>query len=280
LLEQRLGDLVEPSERERLTGSVAVHRQDARYEVELSIDLDGRPLGTRRFEVESCARAAETAAVAASLAVYQGEGEPPGAAASGISPDIWSRRPEPTPDFSRPRAKAPPATSRALEPRLGLLGTAAVGTFAKPSWAGTIVLELGLGRRWSLAALGHATLEQERALDEPKVVYLSALAATARACVAHVLGTDYRLDACTGAHWVRVRGRAEGFDVNRTASLTWLAPLLGVDFSVRAPSRIEWRWEMDASLPLSRRRFLADGGEVSRPSVIVGALRLGALVRF
>jgi hypothetical protein len=123
-------------------------------------------------------------------------------------------------------------------------------------------------------------MEQERSVQESQLVYLSALGASARACVAPTLGKGYRLDTCAGARWVRASGRGEGFDFNRTAALSWLAPLVGVDFSVRAPSRIEWRWEMDGSLPLSRRRFLVDGSEVSRAGAVVGSLRLGALVRF
>ena len=57
LLEQRLAELLEPRDRERLAGRVVVTRSANRYGVELSIDLDGRPLGTRRFEANSCARA-------------------------------------------------------------------------------------------------------------------------------------------------------------------------------------------------------------------------------
>src|SRR5258706_13623628 len=74
LLESRLAELVEARDRERLAGSVKVTRGAKRYGVEVTIDLEGRPLGTRRFEATSCARAAETAAVAASLSVYDGEG--------------------------------------------------------------------------------------------------------------------------------------------------------------------------------------------------------------
>ena len=101
LLEQRLAELVGPADRERLAGEVAVSHTANRYGVELTIDVDGRRLGKRHFEAKSCAQAAETAAVAASLAIYNGEGEPKGVAETGISPDIWTKRPEPTPDFLR-----------------------------------------------------------------------------------------------------------------------------------------------------------------------------------
>lgn len=280
VLESRLAELIEPKDRQRLAGSVAVTRSTDHYSVEVSIDLDGRPLGTRRFDAKDCARAAETAAVAASLAVYDGEGEPQGAAESGISPDIWTQRPDPTPDFSRPRPAAPPPREPVVEPRVGVLGLVEVGALPKPAVGGAVELELGLGRRWSLGALGSITSEQARRLQAPQTVYLSLRSAAVRACAAPRLERRYRVDACAGARLTQARGRGEGFDVNRSASLTWAAPLVGFDVSVRAPSFLEWRGELEGSVPLSRRRFLVDGSEVARPAFVVAALRVGVVVRF
>lgn len=280
MLESRLAELVAPADRQRLTGSVAVARNADRYAVEVSIDLDGRPLGTRRFAAKDCAHAAETAAVAASLAVYDGEGEPQGAAESGISPDIWTRRPDPTPDFSRPRPAPPPPKEPLLRPRFGLLGLVEVSALPKPAAGGAAELELGIGKRWSLGALGSMTAEQERQLQAPQTVHLSLRSGAVRACVAPQLEARYRVDACAGARLTEARGRGEGFDENRTASLTWLAPLLGLNLSLPAPSFIEWRAELEASAPLSRRRFLVNGNEVSRAAPVVVALRVGAVLRF
>lgn len=287
LLQSRLAELVEPKDRQRLAGSVAVTRaaehsaQSAEhYRVEVSIDLDGRALGTRRFEAKDCAHAAETAAVAASLAVYDGQGEPEGAAESGISPDIWTQRPDPTPDFSRPRTPPPAASEPLLEPRLGVLGLVELGALPKPAAGGAVELELGLGKRWSLAALGGITAEQERGLEVPQTVHLSLRSGAVRACGAPQLEARYRVDMCAGVRLTQARGRGEGFDVNRTASLTWLAPLLGASLSVRAPSFLEWRGELEASVPLARRRFLVDGSEVARAAWVVAALRFGLVARF
>jgi hypothetical protein len=280
LLERRLAELVEPRDRERLAGSVAVTRSADRYGVEVTIDVDGQALGTRRFEADSCARAAETAAVAASLAVYDGEGEPRGAAESGISPDIWTRRADPTPDFARP-SPAPAAPPQSpLEARVGAMGVLEIGALPKPAWGGALELELGVGKRWSFAVLGSATAAQEHLLREPQSVHLSLLSGSARACVAPLLGPRHRLDGCAGARLMQARGRGEGFDVNRTATLTWAAPLLSVMFSVRAASHLEWRAEVDGSVPLARRRFLVDGGEVARAAALGAAVRLGAVLRF
>ena len=280
LLDHRLAQLVEAQDRKRLAGRVAVRRSVDRYDVEVTIELDGRPLGTRRFEADSCARAAETAAVAASLAVYDGEGEPKGAAESGISPDIWTRRPDPTPDFAQPRPapKAPPPPL--LEARVGVLGSLDLGALPKPAWGGALELQLGVGQRWSFAVLGHMTSEQVRPVRAPQTVHLSALSGTSMACVAPLLAARYRLDGCAGAKLTQTRGRGNGFDVDRAASLTWLAPLLGLGFSVRAPSAVEWRLELDGTAPLARHRFLVDGREVARAAVVVAAMRLGAVLRF
>jgi hypothetical protein len=280
LLERRLAELVEPRDHERVAGSVAVTKSAGRYGVELSIDLDGRPLGTRRFEANSCAHAAETAAVAASLAVYEGEGEPEGVAESGVSPDIWTRRPDPKPDFSRPRPAPKMDSEPLLDARLGLLGLLEIGALPEPAWGGALELELGVGRRWSFAVLGSLAAEQERTLQAAQSVHLSLLSGAARACVAPLLGARLRLDGCAGVRLVQARGRGAGFDVSRSASLTWLAPLLGLNLSMRGPSYLEWRGELDGAVPLSRQRFLVDGNEVARVSAVVAAARLGLVLRF
>jgi hypothetical protein len=280
LLEQRLAELIEPPDRERLAGEVEVTRTANRYGVELTIDVDGRRLGKRHFEAKHCAQAAEMAAVAASLAIYNGEREQKGVAETGISPDIWTKRPEPTPDFllrSSTPAAPPPTT---LQARVGVLGVLEIGALPKPAWGGALTLELGLGKRWSFAALGSITAEQRQAVRDQKAVFLSAWSGRGRVCLAPLFGTHYRLDGCAGAQLMQARGRGEGFDVSHSATLTWAAPLLGVDFSFLAPSYVEWRWEVDGSLPLSRRRFLVDGSEVSRAAVVVAGVRIGAVLRF
>jgi hypothetical protein len=281
LLERRLLELMEERDRERLSGSVAVTRNAGLYGVELSVALDGRPLGSRRFEAKSCAGTAETAAVAASLAVYEGEGPPPGAAESGVSPDIWTRRPDPVPDFARP-APAPQAAPELplLLPKLGLFGQVELGVLPEPAWGGAISLELGVGRRWSFGVQGSMTGEQRQLRQEPAAVYLSSRSGMARVCLAPVVDEQYRIDGCAGARMTQTRGRGEGFDLDRSATLSFVAPLLAAGFSVRAPRMLEWRWELDGSLPLARRRFLVDGDEVARPDALVGALRLGVVLRF
>jgi hypothetical protein len=280
LLERRLAELLEPRDRERLAGRVTVSRSAEPYDVELSIDLDGRPLGTRRFEASTCARAANTAAVAASLAVYTGEGEPESAAESGISPDIWTRGHEPTPDFSRSPPAPMPSPEPRLQARLGLLGLVELGALPNPGWGGALLLELGVDERWSLGVLVSITASQRHALQEPQQVHLSSLSGAARACAAPLLAARLRLDSCVGVRLMQTRGRGEGFDEDRTATLESVAPVLGAGFSAQAPSFIEWRGELDAALPLSRRRFLVDGKEVARAGAVVATARLGAVLRF
>jgi hypothetical protein len=128
--------------------------------------------------------------------------------------------------------------------------------------------------------LGSLTAAQERAMQAVQSVHLSLLSGTVRACMAPLLGASLRLDGCAGAQLMQARGRGEGFDVSRTASLTWLAPALGVNFSARSPSYLEWRSELDAAAPLSRQRFLVDGSEAARAAPVVVAARLGVVLRF
>ena len=128
--------------------------------------------------------------------------------------------------------------------------------------------------------LGDLSGEQSKQLEGSQVVHLSGRGLAARACAAPMIDERYRLDGCAGARFGVMRGSGEGFDVNRSATISWVAPLAAVAFSVRGPRFLEWRWEMVGSVPLARRRFLVDGQEVGRPSRVVGALRLGAVVRF
>jgi hypothetical protein len=280
VLQLRLTELLEVRDRERLAGRVAVTRNADHYRVELSIDWDGRPLGTRRFEVNSCARAAETAAIAASLAVYDGEGEPRSAPESGSSSAVWTQRPEPTPDVPGPRRPPVKPARPLLHPRLGLLGLVEIGALPQPAWGGSLLLELGIGERWSFGVIGSTTASQQSAVQGARQVRLSSLIGSVRACAAPLRRAGLRLDGCAGMKLEQARGRGEGFDDNRTATLEWAAPVVGANFSVQAPSYIEWRGELDGALPLSRRRFLADGEEVARAGVLVASARLGAVLRF
>lgn len=279
--ESRLAELLDTPERERLSGNVRITRRSGSFAVELSIELDGHALGSRRFETASCARATETAAVAAALAVYDGREPPPPSLASSAA-DIWARSPEPAPEPpAATTAKPSSAPARPwLEPRAGVFGMAELGALPKPAWGAGVALELGLGSRWSLGLWSAMTAEQARAVQAPAVVQLSELWISGRGCVAPWLGPRYRVDGCAGASLLRLHGRGEGFDANYSASLTTLAPTLGGSFTVRAPTRVEWRLELDAAVPLSRRRFLVDDIEVARAEAVVGALRLAALLRF
>jgi hypothetical protein len=277
----RLETLVGEADLRRLSGRVGVARQGERWLVELTIDLDGKRLGKRHFDAKSCDEASETAAVAASMAVFDGVNAGEAATASGLSPDIWRRRADPEPDFTPELPARTPEPTARIEPRLGVLGVAAVGALPRPAFGAGVEGELAFGdQRYSAALIGSVTAQQERRVDERKSVTLRAFAATIRGCAAPAWGTAYRIDGCAGLGFTMVRGRGNGFDVNRSASLLWVAPLLGSNLSLRAPRYIEWRLEFDASLPLSRRRFLADGEQVSRPAVLVLGLRFGPILRF
>lgn len=279
--ERRLAELLDAPQRERLSGSLRVTRQGGVLAVELSIELDGRPLGSRRFETTSCARAAETAAVAAALAVYNGR-EQPSASQHGGADDIWTRGPEPAPEPASPPAskRSPAPAPRVLEPRAGAFGMAELGALPTLAWGAGVETELGLTPRWSLGVLAAMTVGQARPQQGSTTVRLSEMWLAGRACAAPWLGERHRLDGCAGLRLLRLSGTGEGFDANYSASLSALAPSLGGALTLRAPRRVEWRWELDVATPLSRRRFLVDGAEVARAAAVVGTLRLGALVRF
>src|SRR5215216_4029245 len=83
----RLEELVDQADSQRLAGQVRVKRQGKPWLVEVAIELDGKQLGWRRFVATSCRQAAETAAVTASLAVF--DGAEPKASNVGGGSGIW-----------------------------------------------------------------------------------------------------------------------------------------------------------------------------------------------
>jgi hypothetical protein len=280
LFHSRLGKLLGDAELRRLSGRVRIARRTKPWVVDVSIELDGRHLGDRRFEAKSCEAAAETAAVTASLAVFE---------VTDPAPEEPVKQ---TPVVAPPRAEEPAAEAPArpapprvepeplVEPRLGALGALEIGGLPQSALGAGVLAELGFAARHSVGLMGTITAEQERELGDGRSVASRLLSMTGRACSALASGGRYRVDGCAGAHFMTVLGQGAGFDVNRTGSLQWVAPMLAVSASLRAPSVVEWRLEVDASLPLSRRRFLVDGEEVSRPDALLFGLRLGPVLRF
>lgn len=280
--EQRLATLVKPADAARLSGSVAVTARSGGFDVKLSLALGARPLGERKFQAGTCQAAAETAAVAAAMAAFSEDAAAPAVAERPASPDesgAWTRKRDPEPDFTRERARPSVAPVRA-QPRVGLLAFAQAGVLPSVAVGGALELGIGVGRRWSLALQGGLSGEQERSHGNERNSYLRLLFGAARGCFAPYSSESARVDACAGVQLLWIRGRGEGFDIDRSASLFTAAPLLALDFSRRAPEFLEWRLQAEGSVPVSRQRFLVDGREVARASALTFSARLGPVVRF
>jgi len=279
--EERLAQLVKPADAARLSGGVAVAARGDGFDVQLSLVLGERPLGERHFQARTCKAAAETAAVAAAMAAFSDDA-PPAAGQRESSPDnsgAWARKRDPEPDFSRERAR-PAARPVRAQPRVGLLAFAQAGVLPSPALGGALELGVGVGRRWSLALQGGVSGEQERNHGTERSTFLRVLFGAARACFAPLAAERLRLDACTGAQLLWIRGHGQGFDIDRSASLATAAPLFALDLSLRAPEFLEWRLQAEGSVPLSRRRFLVDGHAVARAAALTFSARLGPVVRF
>ena len=285
VFEQRLAALVKPADAARLSGSVVVAASGGSFDVRLSLALAGRPLGERHFQARTCKAAAETAAVAAAMAAFSDDAASPAAApsAGASSPDTsgaWEKKRDPEPDFSGERARRPSAGSLRAQPRVGLLAFAQVGLLPSPALGGALELGVGVGRRWSLALQGGVSREQEHSHGSERSTFLRLLFGAARVCFAPLATASVRLDACGGVQLLWTRGHGQGFDIDRSASLVTGAPLLALDFSLRAPEFLEWRVQLEGSVPLSRRRFLVDGREEARAAALTFSARLGPVVRF
>jgi len=281
VFEAKLASLITPEERARLSGSVSVERRGEALGVLLSLELAGTPLGQRDIQVTSCAAAADTAAVAASLSVFSASEPPPAPEPTPVAstpPPVVAPAPSPAPPSPANEAR-PPTAAAPLELRAGLFASAERG--ALPHLAPGAALELGLGwGRLSLGLLGGLSLTQRHDVDTNGRVRLKLWSAAARGCYAAYAGHPFRTELCAGARLIQTRGQGEGFDVDREGSLLALAPLLGLDLALRAPRRLEWRLELEASTPLSRQRFVVRSREVARLDAVVLGARFGALVRF
>lgn len=273
--ESRLAALVAPSERARLSGHVRVERRGGKLGVSLSLALAGVPLGERRLDVKTCAAAADTAAVAASIAVFSATepaAPPPLAENAALETRATASPPAPA---SRP---APPRL-RAVERRVGLL--AAVDAGALPNVAPGAAVELGVGLgRISAALLGGLTLAQNHDIGAGGSVSLRLWSAQARACYAPLAAERLRLDTCAGVRLFWARGQGRGFPIDHDGSLLALAPAVQLDFSLRGPAPLEWRLELEASAPLSRQRFLVREREIARFEPVMLSGRLGPVLRF
>jgi hypothetical protein len=273
--ESRLAELVAPSERARLSGRVRVERRGGKLGVSLSLALAGAALGERELDVKTCAAAAETAAVAASLAVFSAT-EPP---ASPPSAENASLETSATASPPAPASRPPPPRRRAVERRVGLL--AAVDAGALPDIAPGAAVELGLGHgRISAALLGGVSLAQSHDIDAVGSVSLRLWSAQGRACYAPLAAESLRLDTCAGVRLFWARGQGRGFPIDRDGSLLALGPAVQLDFSLRGPAPLEWRLELEASAPLSRQRFLVRQREIARFEPVILSGRLGPVLRF
>jgi len=273
--ESKLAALVAPSDRAQLSGQVSIERRGAALSVTLSLELGEKPLGERRIEVKTCAAAAETAAVAASLAVFSGAeaSSPPAPEANPVAP--FEREPSP-----RPEPPPPPAPARVSpELRAGLLAT--VDGRALPALAPGAAVEVGLGLgRFSAAISGGATLAQDHALDAAESARLRLWSGQVRGCYAALRAEPVRFDTCVGLRGLWMRGQGQGFAVNRDGSLSALAPALELDISLRVPPPIEWRFELEAAVPLARPRFVVRSREAAQLEAVTWAARLGPMLRF
>jgi len=274
--QEKLVASLAPEERAKLSGAVSVERRGEKLEVALELALSGTPLGARRIEVKSCSAAVDTAAVAASLAVFSATETPPEPKPQAVSAPVLAPSAAPPP---APRREPPVPPRPSLDPYAGVLLAVDVG--ALPDLAPGAALELGLGfGRFSAGLLGAVSLAERYDVDAAGRVRLQLWSATVRGCYAVYGWRQLRADTCAGARLLNMRGRGEGFDVDREGSLVAWAPLLGLDLALRAPAPLEWRLELDGSAPLSRQRFVVRSREVARLEPLTLGARLGALVRF
>lgn len=277
--ESRLAALASPRELARVSGNVSIRAGRGKLSLQLELTLADQPLGERRFEVKDCAEAAELAAVAIGMAAAPaGESAATGAEPPPVEPPANEAPREPSDERASPPRR--PAAQHELELRLGVLGLLELGILPDPAWGASAELGFGVGRRWSLALLGSASLAQEFVLPGGKLTRLSLVSAILRGC-ARILSRDaIGLDACAGLEGIWSHGEGEGFDVNHSAAFLQLAPHVAADFSLEAPRHLEWHAELGASVPLTRPRFLAEQREVSRAWPLLPAARLGPIVRF
>jgi len=279
--ESRLAAMAAPADLARVSGSASTHVARGRVFLRLDLALADRPLSERSFEAKTCDEAAELAAVVVAMAAAPSGQSAPSPAQPPTDEKATKMALEPRDDRSerRPPRPSPALSDREVQLRLGVRGLLQFGALPSPAWGGSAEFALGIGRRWSVAALASASLAQERALDE-KLTRLNVASLILRGCLALLAQNAFRLDGCAGAEGIWTRGEGRGFEVNHSAAFVQAAPHAAADFSFEAPRHVEWHAEIGASLPLTRPRFLAEQREVSRSWPLLLAARFGPFWRF
>jgi hypothetical protein len=246
------------------------------------VQRDGQDVARRRFDVLPVQCAARLDALALAIAValeHLAQAEPsafePGPVRAAGAPNTIA--PASAPDSSTPpsppAAATPAAETRELDDeaaqpstgtttpiRYALLAHAAIWLDALPETAGAfgLGLELGLGpTRWSAVAL--ASTETDVALADGRA-RARFFGGRAQACLPRTLiAPDLQAEPCAGMIAGAVLADGQGFPVERSATLPYLAPLVRLSLRYPAHSLLSLRLAVDGLFNVVRPELQVTG---------------------
>jgi hypothetical protein len=248
------------------------------YQLSLEVSADGRR-SSRLIEAASCDDLADVAVLAITLALAPEEAKRPagnGGAALGVMPRELPTAASHAPPSDAPAADAPTSDAPTATPSASPPETVRADVPARGSASLGVVTELGAlprpafgvgvsaGAHWqvlSLAAYG-MLFGSERIDARPAVgVDFDLTLGGVRGC-GRVLSLPLGLDACAGME----AGRWEVFGASlqgaRRSRDLWLAPVLGLEASRALTSTLALELGAGAALPLLRKRYVINDGEV------------------
>ena len=233
-----------------LAAEVIVTPEGARWSLTLALHA-AEETGARSLTADTCAEAADAAAVVLALAI-----------------DPTARRPPPAPE---PPPAAPPPT-RDDRPRVGggVHGALDLGSLPAPAWG--VGAGVGFARSWLRLELGATWFPAQRAVGAAGTASdVGLVTGELRACAMLLRGAAVGAGLCAGVAGGAMYARGVGFDRNEADVTPWWTALAGATLRVSLRREVAAWARLDLGASLGDARFLAaDGAELHHPARLVG----------
>jgi hypothetical protein len=239
----------------------AVTVDGARWSLALTIRA-AEETGTRTLTADTCAEAADAAAVVLALAI-----------------DPTARRvPSAIPPFD-PAPEVPPMLDARNHFAGGVHGALDLGSLPAPAWG--LGARVGFVRAWLRLELGATWFPAQRSFGAGGAGSdVGLITGELRACAMLLRGARFGAGVCAGLAGGAMYGEGFGFDRNEASLTPWWTALTGLTVHVALRREVVALATLDVGTSLGDARFLAtDGAELHHPARFVGRGSLGVELR-
>lgn len=246
-----------------LAAEGAVTPDGARWSLTLTVHAE-EGTGARTLAADTCAEAADAAAVVLALAI-----------------DPTARRPPPLPPA--PPERAPEAPPPMLDARGhvggGVHGALDLGSLPAPAWG--VGAGVGFVRAWLRLELGATWFPAQRAVGAAGTASdVGLVTGELRACALLLRRAAVGAGLCAGVAGGAMYAQGVGFTRNDDALTPWWTALAGGTLHVALRREVVATARLEVGASLGDARFLAaDGAELHRPARFVGRGVVGVELR-